>query len=318
MGPAAATVEALLGGWLDDAARSALACRASVDLGLSLGGRARARLNVYRTHRGLAAALRFLPEAPRSLDDLGAPLPLEDLAMLPSGLVLTTGATGSGKSTTLAALAATALRRRSIVLVTLEDPIEHELFAPPPGAHVSVVRQRQIGREVADFPSGLRDALREDPDVILIGEMRDAESIALALTAAETGHLVLASLHARSAASAVDRIVDATPAAKQGQVRQQLADALRAVVAQRLLPRIGGGRVLAAEILRGTTAVSSAIREGKTGVLKSAMQSGRSAGMIPLERSIADLVRARIVALEAARAACLDVEALEGYLGERG
>ncbi len=303
-------VDALVAYLLDQAARDRLAAGASCDLGIEVPGHGRARVNVFRTSTGLAAALRFLPRAPRSLSELGFPIPIDDLASLPNGLVLATGVTGAGKSTTLAALANAALRRRSIVLVSLEDPIEY-VFEPGPG---SLVRQRQIGRDVADFQTGLRDALREDPDVILVGEMRDPESIALTLTAAETGHLVFATLHARSAATAVDRIVDAMPPQRQMQIRIQLADALRAVIAQRLLPREGGGRVLAAEVLRGTPAVASAIRDGKTGTLRSAMQAGRSAGMIPLERCLADLVRGRALSHEAARHAANDPDALAQYL----
>jgi twitching motility protein PilT len=303
-------VETLVGHLLDAAARERLASGASCDLGIDVPGHGRARVNVFRTSSGLAAAIRFLPRAPRNLAELGFPIPIEDLATLANGLVLATGVTGAGKSTTLAALVSAALRRRSIVLVSLEDPIEY-VFEPGPG---SLVRQRQIGRDVADFQTGLRDALREDPDVILVGEMRDPESIALTLTAAETGHLVFATLHARSAATAVDRIVDAMPPQRQMQIRIQLADALRAVIAQRLLPREGGGRVLAAEVLRGTTAVASAIRDGKTGTLRSAMQAGRNAGMIPLERNLADLVRARAITQETARQAANDHDALAQYL----
>jgi twitching motility protein PilT len=294
-------------------ARERLATKASCDVGVDVAHGGRARINVFRTSKGLAAAIRFLPRAPRGIDELGFPVPIEDLAMIPNGIVLTTGVTGSGKSTTLAALASVALHRRSIVLVSLEDPIEY-VFEAGTG---SLVRQRQIGREVPDFHAGLRDALREDPDVILVGEMRDPESISLALTAAETGHLVLASLHARSAATAVDRIVDAMPPARQTQIRIQLGDALRAVLAQRLLPREGGGRVLAVEVLRNNAAVANAIREGKTATLRSAMQSGRNAGMIPLERSLASLVRQRAVSLETARRYADDADALAQYLGEK-
>jgi twitching motility protein PilT len=298
---------------LPPVARERLATKASCDVGVDVAHGGRARINVFRTSKGLAAAIRFLPRAPRGIDDLGFPVPIEDLAMIPNGIVLTTGVTGSGKSTTLAALASVALHRRSIVLVSLEDPIEY-VFEAGTG---SLVRQRQIGREVPDFHAGLRDALREDPDVILVGEMRDPESISLALTAAETGHLVLASLHARSAATAVDRIVDAMPPERQTQIRIQLADALRAVLAQRLLPREGGGRVLAVEVLRNNAAVANAIREGKTATLRSAMQSGRNAGMIPLERSLASLVRQRAVSLETARRYADDADALAQYLGEK-
>jgi twitching motility protein PilT len=178
-----------------------------------------------------------------------------------------------------------------------------------------VARQRQIGRDVKDFATGLRDALREDPDVLLIGEMRDPETISLALTAAETGHLVLASLHSRSAASAVERIVDAYAPERQAQIRVQLADALRAVVAQRLVPRASGeGRVVAVEVLRGTHAVANAVREARTGSLQSAIQAGKKEGMIPLERCLAELVQRRHVLADDARAVANDPSALAAYL----
>jgi twitching motility protein PilT len=289
------------------------AAGAAVDGAIDLGGAGRARLHVYRTSEGLAAALRLLPAAVPSLASLRMPVPLEDLVDLPHGLVLVCGATGSGKSTTLAALAQEALHRRSIVLLTLEDPIEHGLSAP----ETSVVRRREVGRDVRDFAHGLRDALREDPDVILLGEMRDPETIALALTAAETGHLVLSSLHSGSAASAIERIVDAYPPARQGQIRVQLADSLRAVVAQRLLPRARGhGRVVAIEVLRGTHAVAALVREGKTAQIATAIQSGKREGMLSLERCLADRVQSGEVRLDDARAAANDPASLAMYLGK--
>ncbi len=284
----------------------------SFDASLDLGGGARGRVNVYVTAGGLAVAIRLFPRGVQDLAQLGFPLPIGDLALLPHGLVLVVGATGSGKSTTLASLTQVALDQRSVVLVTLEDPIEFVFEA----RGRSLVRQRQIGRDVRDFATGLRDALREDPDVLLIGEMRDAESIQLALTAAETGHLVLASLHSRSAANAVERIIDTYPPEKQGHIRVMLSDSLRAVVAQRLVPQ-GSGRVLAAEILRVNTAVASAIREGKLGSIKSSMQAGRGDGMVVLERSLAELVKRGEISLEAARAAANDPASLGHYLGER-
>ncbi|NUP13513.1 MAG: PilT/PilU family type 4a pilus ATPase [Polyangiaceae bacterium] len=285
---------------------------ASCDLALELPRGARGRVNVYATSRGLAMALRILPREVPALKSLGFPVPLDDLARLPNGLVLVTGATGSGKSTTLAALTQEAVATRSVVLVTLEDPIEYVF---DDRGTQSLIRQRQIGRDVRDFATGLRDALREDPDVLLIGEMRDAESIQLALTAAETGHLVLASLHSRSAVSAVERIIDTYPPERQGQIRVMLADSLRAVVAQRLIPRESGeGRVLAAEVMRVTTSVASSIRDGKPSAIRSAMQAGRGEGMIPLERSLVDLVKKRAISVETARASANDAATLAQYM----
>jgi twitching motility protein PilT len=309
---APADVAHLLAPQLGDAERATLDAGGSLDLALSAEP-GRFRLNVYRAQGRLAAALRVLPRSAPSLDELHLPVPLEDLIDAPHGLVLVCGATGSGKSATLAALAQAALGRHSPLLISLEDPIEY-LLAPPPGS-TGLVRQRQIGRDARDFPSGLRDALREDPDLLLVGEMRDADSIALALTAAETGHLVLASLHTRSATSAVERIVDAYPPERQQQIRVQLADALRAVVAQRLLPRARGqGRLPAVEVMRRSTNVASLIREGKTAQLATAIQAGRKEGMIPLEACLAELVRSGQIDREHARAAANDPNALASYL----
>jgi twitching motility protein PilT len=293
-------VTGLLAEQLDEEARAQLEAGLGVDRALTVAG-TRLRLHIYTCETGLAAALRVLRRRAPKLAELNLPADLAPLAALPHGLVIVTGPTGSGKSTTLAALAQEALRQRRGLLVTLEDPIEYTYELPPQGA---LVRQRQVGAHVRDFPSGLRDVLREDPDVILIGEMRDPESIQLALTAAETGHLVLTSLHARTAASAVERIVDAYPPGRQTQIRVQLADGLRAVIAQRLLPRAtGGGRVPALEILRNTRAVSHMIREGKTPQLISAIQTGAAEGMLPLERCLRDLTRSGAIDRAAAQLA---------------
>ena len=298
---------------LSPAREERLARGLSVDLSLDLPGTGRARVHVFHTSEGLAAAVRLLPGAAPSLSSLHMPVPIDDLADLPHGLVLVCGATGAGKSTTLAALAQEALRRRSIALTTLEEPIEFVLSA----SEASLLRRREIGRDVVDFPAGLRDALREDPDVLLVGEMRDPVTIGLALTAAETGHLVLSSLHARSAASAVERIVDAYPPERQAQIRVQLADALRAVVVQRLLPRArGAGRVPCVEVLRSTHAIAALIRDGKTAQLHNALQSGRREGMIVLERSLADRVQAGEVRVEDARAVANEPASLALYLGK--
>ncbi|HSO32834.1 MAG TPA: PilT/PilU family type 4a pilus ATPase [Labilithrix sp.] len=292
---------------LDQAAAAALARGASIELSVALEGEVRARVHVYRTASGNAAAIRFLGRTPGSLASLNLPVPLDDLVEIPHGLVIFCGATGSGKSTTLAALAQEALRRRSVVLISLEDPIEYVLSA----GESSIVRQRQVGRDVPDVTAGLRDALREDPDILIVGEMRDPETIALALTAAETGHLVIATLHSGSAASAIERIVDSYGPERQAQIRNQIADSLRVVVAQRLLPRArGSGRIPALEVLRVNHAAASMIREGKTAQLSSVIQSGRRDGMISLERCLADRVLAGEIRPEHARAAANDAGAL--------
>lgn len=296
---------------LEGDARAIVARGTSIELTLDLDDGTRGRVHVYRSATGTAAAVRFLRGTPASLASLNLPLPLEDVVDIPHGLVIVCGATGSGKSTTLAALAQEALRRRSIVLLTLEQPIEYRLT----GGASSIVRQRQIGRDVPDFARGLRDALREDPDVLVVGEMRDPETIALALTAAETGHLVIATLHSGGAAAAVERIVDAYPPERQAHIRAQLAEALRVVVAQRLVPRARGeGRVPVVEVLRVNHAAASLIREGKTAQLANVLQSGRREGMIALERCLADRVIAGEVTKEHARAAANDAVAFAMYL----
>jgi twitching motility protein PilT len=199
------------------------------------------------------------------------------------------------------------------VLTTLEDPIEYAIAAP----RTALLRRREVGRDVPDFASGLRDALREDPDVLLLGEMRAPETIALALTAAETGHLVLSSIHCRSAASAIERIVDAARGAREDQVRVQLAESLRAVVVQRLLPRANGrGQLPVLEVLRVTHAVGAMIREGKSAQIATALQSGRRDGMLSLERCLADRVLAGEITLEAARSVANDPATLGMYLGK--
>jgi twitching motility protein PilT len=298
---------------LDTQEQQDLASSRSIDLARDIPDVGRVRVHAYRTADGLAAAVRLLPRAAPTLSSLRLPAPIDDLAFLPNGLVIVCGASGSGKSTTLAALAQEALRRRSIVLTTLEDPIEYALEAPP-GA---IIRRRQIGRDAHDFARALRDALRAYPDVILVGEMRDPETIGLALTAAETGHLVLASMHSRSAAGAVERIVDSYPPERGARIHAQLAECLRAIVAQRLLPRArGSGRVVAIEVLRASHAVSALIREGKTAQIATALQSGKKEGMLTLERSLADRVSAGEVKLEDAQAAANDADTLASYLGK--
>jgi len=313
-GAPTASLEALLGDVPPAALRAALGGGPAYDGTFDFEDR-RVRLHVYRAAAGPAAALRLLPRAAPSLSSLHLPVELGDLALLSNGLVLVCGPTGSGKSATLAALAQEALARRAALLVTLEDPIE---YLVQPGAD-GLVRQRQVGRDVVDFPTGLRDALREDPDVLLIGELRDSATVALALTAAETGHLVLASLHSRSAASAVERILDALPGRRESEVRAQLSQALRAVIAQRLVPRArGGGRVAVLEILRANHNIVALIRDGKTAQNPNALQSRRKEGMVLLEAGLAELVRSGAISREHATAAANDTVALAGLLEARG
>lgn len=284
----------------------------SVDRGFDLNHATRIRAHVYKAGAGRAAALRLLRRRPPAMESLHLPVPIEPLIAAPHGLILFAGPTGSGKSTTMAGLAQLALEGRRGLLVTLEDPIEYRFEASGDG---SLVRQRQVGRDTPTFPDGLRDALREDPDLVLIGELRDAETISLALTAAETGHLVLASVHSRSTASAIDRIIDGMPSDKQSQARIQLANSLQAVVSQRLLPAANGdGRVVALEILRNTHAVAHLIRESKTAQLSTSLQAGGADGMLPLERCLRDLVRNGRIDRDIALAAATDPKELDRIL----
>ncbi len=288
----------------------------SVDRAFDIPAVGRVRVNVYASEEGLCAAVRILMREVPALSDLNLPPQLAPLVDLPHGLVVACGPTGSGKSTTLASLVQHALRARPRVLVTLEDPIEYVIR---PMNAAGLVRQREVGRHVRDFATGLRDALREDPDILLIGEMRDPETISLALTAAETGHLVFASLHSRTAPSAVERIVDTYPPERQRQIRVQLADSLRAVIAQRLVPGADGrGRVPAVELLRVTHGVANLIRDGRTPQIVNALQAGSGEGMLVLERHLADLVRANRIRRETALNVANDSGTLSEYLRAAG
>jgi twitching motility protein PilT len=261
----------------------------------------RFRINLFRQATGLAAVFRPVRRAPPALADLRLPAGLDRLVAYPNGLVLVTGPCGSGKSTTLAALIEHVNRTSARHVITIEDPIEYE-YTPAR----ALVHQRELGAHLDSFESGLRAALREAPDIILVGEMRDRATIAAALTAAETGHLVLSTLHAGGAAMAVERVIDVFPEHQQRQVRGQLAGALRAILTQHLLPTVGGERLPAVELMLATAATSSIIRDGKTHQLASAIQTGRDDGMIPLDRSLADLVEARQVTVEVAASVTLD------------
>lgn len=237
-------------------------------------GVVRFRVNAFRQRRGPALVLRRIPQHIPSLDALAAPAVFGELARLEEGLVLVCGATGSGKSTTLAALIDTINSSRAAHVITIEDPVEFIHTS-----RRSLVSQREVGRDTADFASALRAALREDPDVLLVGELRDLETMRLALAAAETGHLVLGTLHARGSASAMDRFVGVFPQGERDLVRTSLAASLAAVVCQRLLPRAGGGRVAAHEVLVATPAVRNLIRESRLSQIESAIQTGQAWGM---------------------------------------
>ena len=266
------------------------------DFSFDLPGVARFRANVFCQHRGLGAVFRAIPSRVQSLEALGLGDIFRRIAELPRGLVLVTGATGSGKSTTLAAMVDYLNSTRQQHILTLEDPIE---FVHEP--RKALISQRQVHRDTHSFSTALRSALREDPDVILVGELRDLETIRLALTASETGHLVFGTLHTNSAAKTVDRLVDVFPAGEKAMVRSMLSESLQAVVSQVLLKKVGGGRVVAHEIMLGTPAIRNLIREDKVAQLYSAIQTGGALGMKTLDMSLKGLVSQGLVRLEDAR-----------------
>jgi twitching motility protein PilT len=299
-------VEAIVLPLLGERRQAALEQAGSVDLALEHDG-ARFRVNVFRQRGQLAVAIRRLEERLRSLEELGLPPTLERLAGFRDGLVLVTGPTGSGKSTTLAALLHLIHTRRSCHILTIEDPIEY-LHRGGPG----IVRQREVHTDVPSFAAAVRSALREDPNVILIGEMRDLETMRAAITAAETGHLVFSTLHTGDATGALDRLVGAFPSEEQGAVKTQLSMVLRAVVAQRLVRRVrASGRVPAVEVLMITTAVANLIRTYKPQAIVSAIEAGTAQGMQTLEQSLAALVARGVVRIEDARLLARDERALE-------
>ena len=283
-----------------------------LDFAFDVPGLARFRGNCFRQRGRIALALRHIPHRVESLEELGLPPIVSRLAARPRGLVLVTGPTGSGKSTTLAAMVDLINRRRCGHVITIEDPIE---FLHP--HRRCIVNQREVGGDTRSFATGLKYALRQDPDVILVGEMRDAETIGAALTIAETGHLVLSTLHTNSAADSVNRVVDAFPAHSQQQVRTQLASVLEGVVTQILLPRaLGSGRVVATEVLVCTDAIRAVIRDEKVHQIRSLMEAGRRHGMQTMNDSLARLYLNGEVRLEAALGSSSDPAALLRFVGE--
>ncbi|MBW2349502.1 MAG: PilT/PilU family type 4a pilus ATPase, partial [Deltaproteobacteria bacterium] len=266
------------------------------DFAYEIPGLARFRANVFQERKGYGGAFRIIPTQIKTIRELNLPESIQTLARMKNGLVLVTGPTGSGKSTTLAAMIDLINKERNYHIITLEDPIE---FIHPRGK--CLIHQRQVGLHAESFASALRAALREDPDVILVGEMRDLETIHLALTAAETGLLVLGTLHTSSAAKTVDRIIDVFPTNQQAQIRTMLSESLRGVVAQLLLKRAGGqGRAAAVEVMITNQAVKNLIREGKTYQISSVIQTGKGSGMQTMEGHIRSLVEAGMVAQEEA------------------
>jgi twitching motility protein PilT len=277
------------------------------DFAYTISANARFRVNFYQQRGAIGAAFRLIPTEIKQLEQLGVPDAVARFATLARGLVLVTGPTGSGKSTTLAALIDLVNRTRADHIVTVEDPIE---FLH--GNQMSLVNQREVGSDTHSFANALKHVLRQDPDVILIGELRDLETISVALTAAETGHLVFATLHTQDAPQTIDRVIDVFPSHQQGQVRAQLAATLQGVVCQTLVKRAGGkGRAVATEVLIATPAVANLIREGKTYQIPSAMQSGRELGMHTMDQHLAELVNAGEITQEAALEKVHDLESFK-------
>ena len=267
-----------------------------VDFSFELRGHARFRVNAFNQNRGASAVFRTIPSKVLTLEQLDAPRVFQDLCDYPNGIVLVTGPTGSGKSTTLAAMIDYINDHRNDHILTVEDPIEfvHE-------SKKCLINQREVHRDTHSFNAALRSALREDPDVVLVGELRDLETIRLALTAAETGHLVFGTLHTSSAAKTIDRIIDVFPSAEKDMVRAMLSESLRAVISQTLLKKISGGRVAAHEIMLGTPAIRNLIRENKVAQMYSAIQTGQAQGMQTLDQNLKHLVSRSVISKELAR-----------------
>lgn len=259
------------------------------------------RVNFFSMNNGVAVAFRVIPENIPSLDELGMPPVFKDLVDRPNGLILVTGPTGSGKSTTLAAMVDHINAHKSLHIITVEDPIEFTHHSKK-----SLVNQRQLHRDTHSFADALRSALREDPDVILVGEMRDLETIRLALTAAETGHLVMATLHTSSAPRTINRIVDVFPAGEKDMIRSMISESLEAVISQTLLKKSGGGRVAALEVMLGSTAIRNLIREDKIAQMYTTIQTSSEAGMITLDQYLQNLLTQQMITKEQARKAAND------------
>ena len=300
-----ATIRNLIFATLDEEQQKILIKDKEFDYSFAFGDVARFRVNAFHERGKLAAAFRLIPNRIKNINDLGMPAIVETFADFPRGLVLVTGPTGSGKSTTLAALVDKINREKSVHIITIEDPIEFTHKSAR-----SIIAQREVHYDTFSFAAALRSVLREDPDVVLIGEMRDLETIQAAITIAETGHLVFATLHTNSAAQSIDRMIDVFPSHQQPQVRSQLSNMLMAVCAQRLVPAIGGGRVVAAEIMIANSAIRALIRDGKTHQLDTAIQTGADQGMQTMDRTLAKLIQTGVITYDSAREYAVDINEL--------
>ena len=301
-----ATIEKLIHEVTNDEQREILSVNREIDFSVAYGDEARFRVNAYYQKGTVAASFRWIPTAIPEVDSLGLPKICHEFVKMRQGLVLVTGPTGHGKSTSIAAMINEVLHNRAAHIITIEDPIEFT-FKHAKG----IVSQREMHGDTHSWAISLRSALREDPDVVFVGEMRDFETIATTLTVAETGHLVFATLHTNSASQSVDRIVDVFPEVQQAQIRMQLSSVLEAILSQRLLPQLTGKRTLAYEVLLGTPAVKTVVREGKTHLIDNIIQTSADIGMVPLEAVLVDLVRSGKVSLEVAKEYALRPEELQ-------
>lgn len=300
------TLEQLVFAILDEDQKQILLKDKEFDFSFAFGDLGRFRVNAFHERGNMAAALRLIPNEILSIEQLGLPPIVNKFADYPRGLVLVTGPTGSGKSTTLAALVDKVNSERASHIITIEDPIEYTHKSKK-----SIVVQREVHYDTYSFSAALRSALREDPDVVLIGEMRDLETISSAITIAETGHLVLATLHTNSAAQSIDRMIDVFPPHQQPQIRAQLSNILMAIVSQRLIPSIGGGRMAAAEILVATPAVRNIIREGKSHQLEAVIQTGAEHGMQSMDKTLVTLIHNGTISYDEARNYAVDLDELD-------
>ena len=300
-----ASISELLKGVLTSDQTSKISVDKEIDFSLPFSEKARFRVNVYTQKASIAAAFRSIPIDIPEINSLGVPNVVRTFAALRQGLVLVTGPTGHGKSTTIAALLNEINKNRTCHILTIEDPVEF-VFRP----QKSIISQREMNSDTHSWSVALRSALREDPDVVLVGEMRDRETMASALTVAETGHLVFATLHTNSAGQTIDRIVDVFPEVQQGQIRMQLSNVLEGVFSQRLVSAVPKGRALAGEVMLGTTAVRTSIRDGTTHMIDGIIETSSEAGMITLEQSLASLVKEGKITLETAQSWSLRPDAL--------
>ena len=299
-------IEELIFATLDDTQEKILEKDKEFDYSFAFGDLGRFRVNAFHEKGNLAAAFRLIPNQIKTIGELGMPPIVTSFSDYPRGLVLVTGPTGSGKSTTLAALVDKVNREKAKHIITIEDPIEFTHKSKR-----SLVAQREVHYDTYSFSAALRSALREDPDVVLIGEMRDLETISSAITIAETGHLVFATLHTNSAAQSIDRMIDVFPPHQQPQVRSQLSNILMAICSQRLVPAIGGGRVVAAEVLIANPAVRSIIREGKTHQLDTVIQTGADQGMQTMDRTLVKLIQTGVISYDNAKEYAVDFTEFE-------